>query len=120
MEYDEQEYYRHFILTYLMEAEMNANTQLVRLLKKGGLGLLQTIGKDAPSGTDPWISKYVFPGYYLPSLDEIVREMGRVGFSILDLENLRLHYARTLDLWAGNFGAMSSKCGACSATSLSM
>jgi cyclopropane-fatty-acyl-phospholipid synthase len=29
--------------------------------------------------------------------------MGRVGFSILDLENLRLHYARTLDLWAGNF-----------------
>jgi cyclopropane-fatty-acyl-phospholipid synthase len=74
-----------------------------RLLKKGGLGLLQTIGKDAPSGTDPWISKYVFPGYYLPSLDEILREMGRVGFSILDLENLRLHYARTLDMWADNF-----------------
>jgi cyclopropane-fatty-acyl-phospholipid synthase len=74
-----------------------------RLLKKGGLGLVQTIGKDAPSGTDPWVSKYIFPGYYLPSLDEILREMGRVGFSILDLENLRLHYARTLDMWVGNF-----------------
>lgn len=35
MEYDDQEYYRHFILPYLMEAEMNANTQLVRLLKNG-------------------------------------------------------------------------------------
>jgi cyclopropane-fatty-acyl-phospholipid synthase len=74
-----------------------------RLLKKGGLGLLHTIGKDAPSGTDPWVSKYVFPGYYLPTPSEIMQEMGRVGFSILDLENLRLHYARTLDLWADNF-----------------
>lgn len=74
-----------------------------RLLKKGGLGLLHTIGKDAPSDTEPWMSKYVFPGYYLPTLDEILREMGKVGFSMLDLENLRLHYARTLDLWADNY-----------------
>jgi cyclopropane-fatty-acyl-phospholipid synthase len=73
------------------------------LLKKGGLGMLHTIGKDAASGCDPWVMKYIFPGAYLPSLEEIVREMGRVGFTVLDVENLRLHYARTLDRWAVNF-----------------
>jgi cyclopropane-fatty-acyl-phospholipid synthase len=74
-----------------------------QLLSKGGLGLLHTIGKDAPSASDPWMWKYIFPGYYLPSSDEIIREMGMAGFSLLDVENLRLHYARTLDLWADNF-----------------
>ncbi len=77
--------------------------KLDELLIQGGLGLLHTIGKDAPSDSDPWMWKYIFPGSYLPTLDEIVREMGRRGFSVLDVENLRLHYARTLDLWAENF-----------------
>jgi cyclopropane-fatty-acyl-phospholipid synthase len=74
-----------------------------QLLEKGGLGLLHTIGKDAPSGSDPWVWKYIFPGGYLPTPDEIFREMGKVGLSVLDLENLRLHYARTLDLWVKNY-----------------
>jgi cyclopropane-fatty-acyl-phospholipid synthase len=74
-----------------------------QLLNKGGLGLLHTIGKDAPSASDPWTWKYIFPGGYLPTLDEIARAMGKVGFSILDVENLRMHYARTLDLWAANY-----------------
>ena len=73
------------------------------LLKKGGLGLLHTIGKDAPSPIDPWTFNYIFPGAYLPILDEILREMGKNGFSILDVENLRLHYAKTLDHWAENY-----------------
>ncbi len=77
--------------------------QVDRLLNDGGLGLLHTIGKEVPSGSDPWIWKYIFPGGYLPTQDEILRELGRVGFITLDLENLRLHYARTLDLWAENF-----------------
>jgi cyclopropane-fatty-acyl-phospholipid synthase len=47
--------------------------------------------------------KYIFPGNYLPGLDEIAREMGMAGLSLLDVENLRLHYARTLDMWADNF-----------------
>jgi cyclopropane-fatty-acyl-phospholipid synthase len=74
-----------------------------QLLNKGGLGLLHTIGKDVPSASDPWMFKYIFPGNYLPTPDEIAREMGMAGFSLLDLESLRLHYARTLDLWADNF-----------------
>ena len=74
-----------------------------QLLKKGGLGLLHTIGKDKASASDPWMWKYIFPGNYLPTPDEIAREMGMAGFSLLDVENLRLHYARTLDRWADNF-----------------
>ncbi len=73
------------------------------LLKTGGLGLLHTIGKDTPSSSDPWLCKYIFPGSYLPALHEITREMGEIGFSILDVENLRLHYAKTLEMWAENY-----------------
>jgi cyclopropane-fatty-acyl-phospholipid synthase len=73
------------------------------LLKTGGLALLHTIGKDTPSAGDPWTFTYIFPGAYIPTLHEIVNEMGKTGFSILDVENLRLHYAKTLEKWAENF-----------------
>jgi cyclopropane-fatty-acyl-phospholipid synthase len=74
-----------------------------KLLKKGGTGLLHTIGKDAESPSDAWIMKYIFPGGYIPNLAEIVGEMGRAGFSIMDVENLRFHYGYTLDQWANNY-----------------
>jgi cyclopropane-fatty-acyl-phospholipid synthase len=73
------------------------------LLKNGGLGLLHTIGKNVPSDGDPWTFSYIFPGAYIPTLHELVKEMGKTGFSILDVENLRLHYAKTLEKWAENF-----------------
>ena len=73
------------------------------LLKTGGLGLLHTIGKDVYSITDPWTTQYIFPGGYIPNLPEIVQHMGANGFTVLDVENLRLHYRRTLDRWADNF-----------------
>lgn len=73
------------------------------LLKSEGLALLHTIGKDTPSEEDPWTFNYIFPGHYIPTLHEIVKEMGKTGFSILDIENLRLHYAKTLEKWAENF-----------------
>jgi cyclopropane-fatty-acyl-phospholipid synthase len=74
-----------------------------QLLKKGGIGLLHTIGKNTESPGDLWILKYIFPGYYVPSLAEIVREMGRSGFPIMDVENLRFHYGHTLDRWADSY-----------------
>lgn len=77
--------------------------QVARLLKNGGVGLLHTIGKDRPTPTDPWTTRYIFPGGYLPTLGEIASEMGRRGLSVLDVENLRLHYARTLEHWSANY-----------------
>ena len=79
------------------------------LLKTGGLGLLHTIGKDTPSTSDAWTLNYVFPGSYLPALHEIAHEMGETGLSILDIENLRLHYAKTLEKWAENYEANIEK-----------
>ncbi len=73
------------------------------LLKKGGVGLLHTISKEVESATDAWMLRYIFPGGYIPSLPETVREMGRAGLCVLDIEGLRLHYARTLDCWIANF-----------------
>ncbi|MFZ0392021.1 MAG: cyclopropane-fatty-acyl-phospholipid synthase family protein [Calditrichia bacterium] len=74
-----------------------------RLLKKGGLGLLHSIGKDTPSPSDAWTMKYIFPGGFLPTLSEMAAGAGEAGFSVLDVENLRLHYARTVDCWLENY-----------------
>ncbi|MBN2364904.1 MAG: class I SAM-dependent methyltransferase [Calditrichaeota bacterium] len=78
-------------------------TKVRELLKKGGLGLLHNIGKDTPSKGDPWTLKYIFPGGYIPTISEMTTYAGKAGFSILDVENLRLHYARTLDCWLENY-----------------
>ncbi|MCL5405773.1 MAG: cyclopropane-fatty-acyl-phospholipid synthase family protein [Deltaproteobacteria bacterium] len=77
--------------------------QAARLLKKGGTGLLHTIAKEVESPTDPWTRRYIFPGGYIPGLPETLREMGRAGLCVLDVEGLRPHYGRTLDCWISNF-----------------
>jgi cyclopropane-fatty-acyl-phospholipid synthase len=73
------------------------------VLVPGGRGLLHTIGKERPTPGDPWAAKYVFPGSYIPTLSETLDAMGRAGLVPLDIENLRLHYARTLDEWTERF-----------------
>ncbi len=74
-----------------------------RLLKKGGLGLIHFIGHVGQHETDYFIRKYVFPGGWIPSLAEVIVEMERAGLEVLDIENLRRHYAITLDHWAERF-----------------
>jgi cyclopropane-fatty-acyl-phospholipid synthase len=73
------------------------------LLKPGGIGLLHTVGKERDTAGDPWTIKYIFPGAYIPILDRVIRTMGEKGFIPVDIENLRLHYAATLDEWARRF-----------------
>jgi cyclopropane-fatty-acyl-phospholipid synthase len=75
------------------------------LLKPGGVGLLHTIGKENDSAGDPWTMKYIFPGGYIPILDHVTRTMGKKGLVPIDIENLRIHYAITLDKWAERFEA---------------
>ena len=72
-------------------------------LKKGGLGLIHFIGHVGRFDTDFFIRNYVFPGGWIPSLADVVVEMERAGLEILDVENLRRHYALTLDVWAERF-----------------
>jgi cyclopropane-fatty-acyl-phospholipid synthase len=74
-----------------------------RLLKKGGLGLIHFIGHVGRHETDYFIRKYVFPGGWIPSLADVIVEMEKAGLEVLDIENLRRHYAITLDHWAERF-----------------
>jgi cyclopropane-fatty-acyl-phospholipid synthase len=74
-----------------------------RFLKKGGLGLIHFIGHVGRFQTDFFIRKYVFPGGWIPSLADVVVEMEKAGLEVLDVENLRRHYALTLDVWAERF-----------------
>ncbi|HEX5477525.1 MAG TPA: cyclopropane-fatty-acyl-phospholipid synthase family protein [Burkholderiales bacterium] len=73
------------------------------LLKKGGLGLIHFIGHVGRHETDYFIRKYVFPGGWIPSLADVIEQMEAAGLEILDIENLRRHYALTLDAWAERF-----------------
>jgi cyclopropane-fatty-acyl-phospholipid synthase len=72
-------------------------------LKPGGLGMLHFIGHIGRYGTDLFIRKHVFPGGWIPSLAEVIVEMERCGLEVIDIENLRRHYAPTLDEWARRF-----------------
>jgi cyclopropane-fatty-acyl-phospholipid synthase len=74
-----------------------------RYLKKGGLGLIHFIGHVGRFPTDFFIRRYVFPGGWIPSLADVVIEMEKAGLELLDVENLRRHYALTLDAWAERF-----------------
>ena len=72
-------------------------------LKPGGLGLIHFIGHVGHFETDYFIRKYVFPGGWIPSLADVIVEMERAGLEVIDVENLRRHYALTLDAWAERF-----------------
>lgn len=69
-----------------------------------GRGLLHFIGRNRPAPMGAWISRYIFPGAYLPSLGEVLHGVIEpFGMSVTDAENLRLHYARTLAMWHARF-----------------
>ena len=74
-----------------------------KLLRKQGIFLLHTIGRTRKLEMDPWITKYIFPGTYLPSLGELAAKAQKKGFDLVDVENLRPHYDRTLGHWARRF-----------------
>lgn len=75
-----------------------------QLLKEDGVMLLHTIGRSGPPyPTNPWITKYIFPGGHLPILSEIMPSVERAGLVVTDIEVLRLHYAFTLKAWRERF-----------------
>ena len=74
-----------------------------KLLNKEGLSLLHCITNTSDDGVNSWINKYIFPGGYVPSIQELISNMSDLDFNIIDVENLRLHYAKTLECWYDNF-----------------
>lgn len=74
-----------------------------KVLNTGGIFLLHFISALKEHAGDPWMKKYIFPGGTVPSLREVVASMAEDDFHIMDIENLRLHYNKTLLCWADNF-----------------
>lgn len=73
------------------------------VLDKAGIFCLHYISSLKESQGDPWIKKYIFPGGVIPSFREIVALAGEYNFHTIDVENLRIHYKKTLLEWYKNF-----------------
>jgi cyclopropane-fatty-acyl-phospholipid synthase len=80
-----------------------------RSLGDNGRGLIHSIGRNRPAPLHPWITKRIFPGAYPPSLGEFMQIFEPWDFSVIDVENIRLHYARTLVHWLELFDASAEK-----------
>jgi cyclopropane-fatty-acyl-phospholipid synthase len=74
-----------------------------RSLNLNGRGFIHSIGTDRPAPLNPWIERRIFPGAYPPSLREMMAIFETAHLSVLDVENLRLHYAKTLEHWLARF-----------------
>ena len=81
------------------------STIISRVLdRSNGRGLLHFIGRDRPRPLNAWTRRRIFPGAYAPTLAEVTqRVLEPAHLSVLDVENLRLHYARTLRHWRERF-----------------
>jgi len=74
--------------------------QVEKLLLKDGVALIHTIGSvSPPRNPHPWITKYIFPGGYTPSLSEVTGPIEKAGLIVSDIEVLKMHYSHTLRHW---------------------
>jgi cyclopropane-fatty-acyl-phospholipid synthase len=74
-----------------------------RALRPNGRGLLHFIGHQRPMPMNRWLERNVFPGAYIPALSEALAVLESQRFAAVDVENLRRHYARTLEHWLERF-----------------
>ena len=81
-----------------------------KLLRDDGVALIHTIGSSMPPrNPHPWITKYIFPGGYTPSLSEVSLPIEKSGLIVSDIEVLRMHYAHTLRNWKERFLSKKNK-----------
>jgi len=73
------------------------------LLKDKGIFLLHSIMGNFEAPTNAWMKTYIFPGGYVPTLRETMQLLPEFDFHVLNIESLRLHYAKTLTCWYDNF-----------------
>ena len=84
--------------------------QINKLLNDTGIALIHTIGSvNQPRDPQPWITNYIFPGGYTPSMSEITAPIEKSGLVISDVEVLRMHYSHTLRNWKQRFLNNKSK-----------
>lgn len=103
-----QGHYDVFVSIGMLEHVGPANyralgTVIDRCLNDKGRGLIHSIGRNRPLRMSSWIERRIFPGAYPPTLREMMAVFEPFSFSVLDIENLRLHYAKTLQHWLARF-----------------
>ncbi|CCF28996.1 SAM-dependent methyltransferase [Leuconostoc citreum] len=74
-----------------------------RLVDNGTALIHGITGQHDGAGVDAWINKYIFPGGYIPNIAENVNHIMQASLQIDDIEPLRRHYQRTLEMWTKNF-----------------
>jgi cyclopropane-fatty-acyl-phospholipid synthase len=100
--------YDAFVSVGMLEHVGTANYRelggvVARSLARGGRALLHSVGRNRPQPPNAWLEQRIFPGSYPPSLREMMDILEPYRFSVLDVENLRMHYARTLMEWLQRF-----------------
>ncbi|ALN17115.1 C17 cyclopropane fatty acid synthase CfaB [Ectopseudomonas mendocina] len=70
------------------------------LVMNHGITSRFTDGRPVGRGAGEFIDRYVFPQGELPHLATMAKAISDAGLEVVDVESLRLHYARTLHLWS--------------------
>ena len=86
---------------------------LAGLLEPDGLLLNHGIARPAQiedDGSTRFMRQHVFPGGELPYLEDVVRAAEQAGFEVLDIENLRPHYALTCAAWVTRLQSHRDQC----------
>jgi len=87
-------------------------------VRPGGLVLNHGItskypdGRGVGRGAGEFIERYVFPNGELPHLSAMGAQLSTAGLEVVDVESLRLHYARTLELWSARLESRLAKAAA--------
>jgi len=71
-------------------------------LKKGAPFIIQLTGRYIPKRVDRWTLKYVFPGGYLPTKDELLEVAKDAGFLVEEFRDNTPDYIRTMTEWIKN------------------
>ena len=82
---------------------------IYKYLTNDGVALIHGITRQQGGAYNGWINKYIFPGGYIPGLQEMVGHIVENNMQIADIEMLRRHYQRTLEIWDMNFNAHRSQ-----------
>ena len=78
---------------------------IAKYMKDDGVALIHGITRQQGGAYNGWINKYIFPGGYIPGLAEMIDHIEENHLQIADIEMLRRHYQRTLEIWDQNFNA---------------
>ncbi|KRM97213.1 SAM-dependent methyltransferase [Loigolactobacillus rennini] len=82
---------------------------VAKYLKDDGVALIHGITRQQGGATNAWLTKYIFPGGYVPGLVENLQHIIDSGLQVADVEPLRRHYQHTLEIWDKNFNQQREK-----------